>query len=136
LRYWSCWLIFIISWIAGPTVPSDTVTAQELSASPVVADSTVQDSSRTQLADPWLGADKFKHIALSAYLVGAQMYIYQQHGGLEQNQALSIAIAGAALAGVGKEIYDGVSGRGRASWKDLFADFLGIALGSLIFTLD
>ncbi|MDQ7063039.1 MAG: hypothetical protein Q9P90_02205 [candidate division KSB1 bacterium] len=115
---------------------SDTVTAQERTGSPVVADSTVHDSSRVQPADPWLGADKFKHIALSAYLLGAQMYIYQQPLGLDERRALGLAVTGTAVIGIGKEIYDGVSGRGQASFKDLAADLLGIALGSLLFMMD
>jgi hypothetical protein len=37
--------------------------------------------------------------------------------------------------GVGKEIYDYLSGRGVAEWKDMFATFYGAALASLIIFL-
>ena len=36
------------------------------------------------------------------------------------------------IFGIGKEMYDYVTGRGVAEWKDMFATFYGAALGSMI----
>jgi len=44
------------------------------------------------------------------------------------------SISFSAVAGIGKEIYDGVSKKGTPSWKDLIADGVGILLGVLLFT--
>lgn len=33
--------------------------------------------------------------------------------------------------GVAKEVYDKVSGKGTAEWKDIIADCIGIGLGSI-----
>ena len=44
-------------------------------------------------------------------------------------------IVGASFSfsiGLGKELYDKKSGRGTASWKDVVADVVGIAVGLLI----
>ena len=36
------------------------------------------------------------------------------------------------IFGIGKEMYDYVTGRGVAEWKDMYATFYGAALGSVI----
>lgn len=63
--------------------------------------------------------DKYKHLVVSAIITVAL------------NLFLPWWIAGgiAFAIGVGKEVYDMVSGKGCAEWGDLFADVVGIVIG-------
>ena len=45
---------------------------------------------------------------------------------------MPIAAGVVLLIGIGKEIYDKVSGKGTCDWKDLVADVAGISAGCLI----
>lgn len=65
--------------------------------------------------------DKYKHIVVSAIIAVAL------------NLCLPWWVAGlVTLAiGVGKEVYDKVSGKGCAEWEDLAADVVGIIIGVL-----
>ena len=69
----------------------------------------------------WMGSDGMSHVILSAIIA------------VTLNLLLPWWVAGViALAiGVGKEIYDKVSGKGHAEWKDLLADLVGILIGVL-----
>lgn len=68
-----------------------------------------------------IGEDKLKHIVVSAIIT------------VILNLFLSWWVAGViTLAiGVGKEVYDKVSKKGYAEWKDLLADLVGILIGIL-----
>ena len=63
--------------------------------------------------------DKYKHLVVSAIITVAL------------NLFLPWWVAGgiAFAIGVGKEVYDMVSGKGCAEWGDLLADVLGIVIG-------
>lgn len=65
--------------------------------------------------------DKYKHIVVSAIIT------------VVLNLILSWWVAGLVTLsiGVGKEVYDKVSGKGCAEWKDLLADVIGILIGIL-----
>ena len=66
-----------------------------------------------------LGNDGCKHIILSAILtVGLNLFLQWWVAAL-----ITIAI------GIGKEIYDKVSGKGCAEWKDMACDIVGIIIG-------
>lgn len=65
--------------------------------------------------------DKYKHIVVSAIIaVALNLLLPWWVAGL-----VTLAI------GVGKEVYDKVSGKGCAEWKDLLADLVGILIGVL-----
>jgi Na+-translocating ferredoxin:NAD+ oxidoreductase RnfD subunit len=65
--------------------------------------------------------DKYKHIVVSAIIaVALNLILPWWVAGL-----VTLAI------GVGKEVYDKVSGKGCAEWKDLLADCIGILIGVL-----
>ena len=74
-------------------------------------------------ADAWLGADKFKHAAMS-YAVTSFAF-----AGTDNDAA---AIAAGAAAGILKEIYDKKQTQ-RFSFRDLLWDAVGIALGYAVF---
>lgn len=65
--------------------------------------------------------DKYKHIVVSAIIaVALNLFLTWWVAGL-----VTLAI------GVGKEVYDKVSGKGCAEWSDLAADVVGILIGIL-----
>lgn len=65
--------------------------------------------------------DKLKHIVVSAIIM------------VTLNLILPTWIAALITLsiGIGKEVYDKVSGKGCAEWKDLLADLVGILIGVL-----
>lgn len=65
--------------------------------------------------------DKYKHIVVSAIIAVAL------------NLVLPWWVAGIATMciGIGKEVYDKVSGKGHPEWEDLLADLVGILIGVL-----
>lgn len=68
-----------------------------------------------------IGEDKLKHIVVSAIIcVALNLFLPWWVAGL-----VALAI------GIGKEVYDQVSGKGCAEWQDLLADCIGIVIGVL-----
>jgi hypothetical protein len=65
--------------------------------------------------------DKLKHALVSA-AIAALLSLFLPWWG-----AASITLA----IGIGKEVYDKVSGKGYAEWLDLLADVVGILIGIL-----
>jgi uncharacterized protein YfiM (DUF2279 family) len=80
------------------------------------------DSGRD--TDLWLGSDKFRHFLLS-YAVTAFTFASLRSAGARSDDALAGGMAGAAVAGLGKEVYDRRRG-GIFSGRDLVADAIGI----------
>lgn len=84
--------------------------------------------------DSYFSPDKVDHfftvMAISAGTSVMAAYIFDS----DEQQALSLglSISVPLLFSVGKEIYDGVSGTGEVSYKDLIYDFAGLAAGILI----
>lgn len=68
-----------------------------------------------------LAEDKLKHTVVSAIMaVALNLFIPWW------------VAAGITFAiGVGKEVYDKVTGKGHPEWKDLLADLVGILIGVL-----
>lgn len=68
-----------------------------------------------------LTEDKLKHIVVSAIIaVALNLFLPWWVAGV-----ITLAI------GVGKEVYDKLSGKGCSEWKDLVADLVGILIGVL-----
>lgn len=68
-----------------------------------------------------IGEDKLKHVVVSAIIaVALNLFLPWWIAGL-----ITLSI------GIGKEVYDKVSGKGCAEWKDLLADLIGIIIGVL-----
>lgn len=68
-----------------------------------------------------MAEDKLKHIVISA-IIAVALNLF-----LPWWVAVLITLA----IGVGKEVYDKVSGKGCAEWGDLIADLVGILIGVL-----
>lgn len=68
-----------------------------------------------------LTEDKLKHIVVSAIIaVALNLFLPWWVAGL-----LTLCV------GIGKEVYDKVTGKGNPEWKDLVADLVGILIGVL-----
>jgi hypothetical protein len=65
--------------------------------------------------------DKYKHIVVSAIITVILNIIL----------AWWVAALITLTIGVGKEVYDKVSGKGNAEWMDLLANVVGILIGIL-----
>jgi putative lipoprotein len=88
----------------------------------------------TLAEDEWLSEDKLLHVLTSAYLVGFSYRAYHGEFDNPPDNSRVFAVSVTAAAGIGKELYDMRSPRQTASWKDIAADALGIAVGLLLFT--
>ncbi len=91
--------------------------------------STPQDSLRPQVVhDKWFAEDKAQHFLVSAFLTGLGFVVWRE--GLDRSENQSLYFSGAATLGLGlgKELYDLKKPKGRASFKDLVADVLGIGI--------
>ena len=66
--------------------------------------------------------DKLKHFAVSALMGSALRWC-----GVEWYWVLAIVMT----IGIGKEVYDKVTSKGKAEWKDLLADAVGAIVGGI-----
>lgn len=95
------------------------------------ADSLNQKLKRS-LRDQWFGQDKAHHFMASAFLTGFSNYALRQEFDQPQGTANTVSVGLVLSIGIAKEIYDGLSGKGTPSFKDIIADAAGIAVGVLI----
>lgn len=65
--------------------------------------------------------DKLKHIVVSAIIMVALSLVLPKW----------IAAIITLSIGIGKEVYDKVSKKGWAEWKDIMCDIIGIIIGAL-----
>lgn len=108
--------------LAAPAVQADSGAVSAMSATRAVEQDSAQ-SARNQRpvvpeSDAWLGADKFKHAAMS-YAITAYTFA--------ATDSEPAAVASAAIAGILKEIYDRRRGS-LFSVRDLLWDAAGVAL--------
>lgn len=69
----------------------------------------------------WMDYDGMKHIILSAILTIVAKWLLP----------VWVAVGVVLSIGIAKEIYDKVSGKGCAEWKDIVCDIIGILIGIL-----
>ncbi|MCK5739814.1 hypothetical protein KAH55_11555 [bacterium] len=78
---------------------------------------------------PLVGKDKYDHFISSAFLTAAGYCLLRNRCEISHQNAL-VYSAGISLSfGIGKEVYDKLSQKGHPSWRDIFADIAGLALG-------
>ena len=85
---------------------------------------------RARAQDRWIAEDKARHLVTSMVAVGFG-YSGARLVGMEGNDALIAAAAGAAAAGILKEFHDRKVG-GPFSYRDLVWDAVGIGLGLVL----
>ena len=83
--------------------------------------STRKPTRRLKLMKSLLTEDKLKHIVVSAIIAVA----------LNLFLPWWVAAILTLCVGIGKEVYDMVSGKGCSEWEDLLADVVGILIGVL-----
>ena len=128
-------LMVVAQLMAAPGAPADTGAISAMGAISAIQPDTLRSSGNTRSnptypthpthpiiapeADAWLGADKFKHAAMS-YAITAYTFA--------ATDSEPAAVASAAIAGILKEIYDRRRGS-LFSVRDLVWDAAGVALG-------
>jgi uncharacterized protein YfiM (DUF2279 family) len=88
----------------------------------------------TSPKDEWISEDKLLHVVTSAFFVGFSYRAYHGEFDNPAGDSRVFAVSVTAFAGIGKELYDMSSPNQTASWKDIAADAVGIALGLVLFT--
>lgn len=81
--------------------------------------------------DNWLGRDKLYHFA-TAGVVGAGVSYVSRENGIAACSAPLIGISITLGLGAGKELYDKYGKKSFWSWQDMFWNFLGGTVGSMI----
>jgi uncharacterized protein YfiM (DUF2279 family) len=82
-----------------------------------------------QAQDDWFAPDKLMHFLGGFFVTSIGYTVAQVHFEVDHDQARAIGVGAAVVASIGKEVWDGLSGRGDPSLKDLFWDGVGIGLG-------
>jgi len=83
--------------------------------------------------DSWLAVDKYRHLLVSAMVVGLVADVLRVEGRQPRVRAAWFSVGVSLSLGVGKELYDRSHPGHVASWRDLAADLAGIALGVFCF---
>lgn len=88
----------------------------------------------TASADPFFSLDKADHFMTALVMTVACSMAVQNvtNEGLSDAAKIAAAAALPVLLSFAKEAYDGMSGEGTVSYKDLIYDFAGIITGILI----
>lgn len=84
------------------------------------------ESGRTTTADPWIGEDKLRHLALS--FAATEMTYGSARFILDHDTAVPVAATTALALGLAKELRDRREGR-TFSTRDLVWNVAGVALG-------
>jgi uncharacterized protein YfiM (DUF2279 family) len=104
-------------------------------AVPISPDSVVTAVARKRGDDRWLAKDKLDHFATSAFLTGLGFYAIRREMDVTESRAKNSAMVFTFSCGIFKEVYDKVSKKGIASFKDLTADAAGIGFGFALLSL-
>jgi len=95
-----------------------------------------QTAEKTEFPDRWLGRDKLSHFAVSLAAVGFANHWLEAESAETPVRARNTAVAFSLSLGMVKELHDGAQKGNRFSFKDLAADILGAAVGTVLFTIN
>ena len=95
-----------------------------------------QTLEKTGFPDRWLGRDKLAHFAVSLAAVGFANHWLKAESAEAPVRARNTAVAFSLSLGIVKELHDGAQKGNRFSFKDLAADILGAAVGTVLFTIN
>ena len=82
--------------------------------------------------DPWFSEDKFYHLSASAAISSLSYHLYTHYREDSETRAKLYSLSTTACIGICKELYDKKK-KNHFSWKDLFWDGIGLALGYFLF---
>ena len=85
-------------------------------------------------ADPFFSLDKADHFMTAMVMTLSASIAVRHIADSSDSEMMKIGMAAAlpVFFSFAKEVYDGVSGTGTVSYKDLIYDFAGIILGLII----
>lgn len=83
-------------------------------------------------SDPWFSEDKFYHLTACAAIPSLTFHLCTSYGNIDAARAKVYSVSATALIGISKEIYDKKK-KNHFSWKDLFWDGAGLAIGYFLF---
>ncbi len=83
-------------------------------------------------SDPWFSEDKFYHLTACAAIPALTFHLCTGYGNIDATRAKVYSVSATALIGISKEIYDKKK-KNHFSWKDLFWDGAGLAIGYFLF---
>jgi uncharacterized protein YfiM (DUF2279 family) len=99
---------------------------------PIIGDT--QQADTLQVSDKWIARDKLEHFGVSAFLSGVSYSVFRDFYNNDRKSSVCLSAGLTFSLGLGKELYDQKTPRGRFSYKDLVADVLGMGLGLWIAT--
>jgi len=85
----------------------------------------------TSVNDKWVAWDKAKHLLVSASLVGFGYHIFKYDLERSHQNSICFGLSLSLSAGLIKEYMDSKRG-GKASYKDVAADLVGIGIALLV----
>lgn len=85
--------------------------------------------------DSFFTRDKIDHFFTGMVISSTSYLAAENLMGMGSAGATGVSVSLTGVFSIGKEIYDGVSGTGEVSYKDLIYDFLGMGAGILIVRL-
>lgn len=85
--------------------------------------------STARAQDRWLGPDKVLHFVASFVITSAAYAVARESWEWDHTRAQRFGATAGLLAGVAKEAWDGLSGTGDPSGKDLIWDLAGVGFG-------
>lgn len=83
-------------------------------------------------SDPWFSEDKFYHLTACAAISALSFHLCTSYGNIDATRAKVYSVSATALIGISKEICDKKK-KNHFSWKDLFWDGAGLAIGYFLF---
>jgi uncharacterized protein YfiM (DUF2279 family) len=83
-------------------------------------------------SDLWFGKDKAKHFISSLLITGGTSYISRHRWHEKRQESVRFGMGLALSLGIAKETKDSRTPGNFFSWKDLMADWTGIAVGALL----
>ena len=92
----------------------------------------LQDKKSAPPKDSWFEKDKLPHVFGSAFIAGLGFLMFREPLNRSENTSLYSGSGVAFGFGISKEVYDWKSKKGRASYKDLIADLVGIGLTAFL----
>ena len=82
--------------------------------------------------DDWFGPDKLLHFLGGLFVTSVGYTFAATALDWDHERARAFGVGAGVVASIGKEAWDGLSGRGDPSGKDLFWDGIGIGLGVVL----
>ena len=102
--------------------PNSILTSREISDS----------KTKAERVDKWFAIDKLQHFSYSCLISLGCQYVLVNKQNKTEDESLPVSSALSFSAGLLKELNDNRGKNGFFSWKDMVANFAGIAVAAVI----